>query len=374
MYSIIGIDGIDGAGKGTASKFIKERLMMMGYHVITFDPPFYETPSGHIVTDYLTKGYGDIRDRTIASMIYSFDRNMWMRDHFTESFINPENWDEFSSDDKLIILYNRNWLSNVIFQTSIDAQADEDTAHLMGHVYGIVKDNDGKEIQLTMPTMHQIVNDIKVHGYPSNTCNIRNYRIIRTIQKLYREMRAVMVKNMMRDVYMMEITPWHARLPRETIEERFPMSLPYFNEFDFIDAADAVCNIVLCPHISKTSVDILHGNMMKRYEGNESKMDRNEKSSAFLDSVMENIHWINANMVRILHSPSTRATACIPYAGIKQEFDPFSDSIYLIKKAYSYEILHTTDKVSGARKSIETVTNEVMALLHQRIPNFGIQK
>ena len=69
MYSIIGIDGIDGSGKSTVTQFVKERLIMMGYKVITIEPPFYDTVSGSLVTDYLRNGYGDIRDRYICTSL-----------------------------------------------------------------------------------------------------------------------------------------------------------------------------------------------------------------------------------------------------------------------------------------------------------------
>lgn len=374
MYSIIGIDGIDGAGKSTVAQFIKERLIMMGYHVVTIEPPFYDTPSGKIVEDYLRHGYDDIRDRMVASMLYSFDRAMWMKDHFGETFINPENYFEYTKDQKLIVLYTRNWLSNIFFQTTPIAQTPADSYRVMGHVFGTVLNEGGEEIRLTLPRMHEILQELRVRGGVSEHYNIRNFKSIRTIQTLYRRQRALFVKNMMRDVYMMDIMPWHACLPEAAVKERYPKTLPYYNEVDFVQAAESVCNIVLAPHIANTSVEILRQNMIRRYKGDESKMDRNEANREYLDSVLENIHYIHRNFDRIM---STKATHNITFhdanLGSTEEDDTLSLSSLLLEKAYRYHIIHTTDEASGQQLDFGQITNEIMGYLQMAIPHFGIQ-
>lgn len=374
MYSIIGIDGIDGAGKSTVAQFIKERLIMMGYHVVTIEPPFYDTPSGKIVEDYLRHGYDDIRDRMVASMLYSFDRTMWMKENFGSTFINPENYFEYTKDQKLIVLYTRNWLSNIFFQTTPIAQTPVDSYRVMGHVFGTVLNEDGEEIRLTLPRMHEILQELRVCGGVSEHYNIRNFKSIRTIQTLYRRQRALFVKNMMRDVYMMDIMPWHACLPEAVVEERYPKTLHYFNEVDFVQAAESVCNIVLAPHMANTSVDILRQNMIRRYKGDETKMDRNEANREYLDSVLENIHYIHRNFDRIM---STKATHNITFHDANlssaEEDDALSLSSLLLEKAYRYHIIHTTDEASGQQLDFGRITNEIMGYLQMAIPHFGIQ-
>lgn len=373
MYSIIGIDGIDGAGKSTVAQFLRERLIMMGYHVVMIEPPFYNTPSGQIVEHYLRNGYGDIRDRTVASMLYSFDRNMWMKEHFTETFINPENWFEYTNDKKLIILYTRNWLSNIFFQTTPIAQTPADSTHLMGHVFSSVSNELGNVVELTLPVMHEILQEIKVCGGVSERYHIRNFRAIRHIQTQYRLQRALFVKNMMRDVYQMDITPWHARMPKDVAEERFPQVPSFFHEYDFVAAADNVCNIVLAPHMANTSVEILRQNMIRRYKGDETKLDRNEANREYMDAVLENIHWIHRNFDRIMGTKCTFSTACDDLVEDQSDEDALSISTVLMDKAYRYEILHTTDESSGQQLDLGKITNELMGFLQMKIKGFGIQ-
>lgn len=379
MYSIIGIDGIDGSGKSTVTQFVKERLIMMGYKVITIEPPFYDTVSGSLVTDYLRNGYGDIRDRYIASMYYSFDRNMWMRDHFTETFIDPDNWMRYRNDSNLIILYTRNWLSNIFFQTTPIAQSAQDDIKVMGHYYTMIENDEGTTIGLSLPVMYDILQEIKINGGRSDRYKISNFRTIRRIQTLYRVARAYMVRSMIMDVYTMEIRPWHAYLPKEVSEARGtdPMM-----EFDIIDAADSVCNIVLAPHIAKNSVDILRNNLMKRYNGDDTKMDRNEANREYMASVLENIHWINKHFGRIL-GKERLFNQNLPFNRYLVDSNEFTQNGALpgcgnlepvLEKGFQYYILHTTDKETGEQLNIDRILDTIMGMLQLHIKDFGIKK
>ena len=121
-YSIITIDGVDGSGKNTVSSKIQENLESKGYDVIRISPPFYDTPTGKIVSDYLHDQYGGINDRWMISQLYSYDRNMWMKDHF-DLFTTPD-YRYYSNNPKRVFLYNRNWISNLLYQTTLSFQTD----------------------------------------------------------------------------------------------------------------------------------------------------------------------------------------------------------------------------------------------------------
>jgi thymidylate kinase/thymidylate synthase ThyX len=56
------LEGIDGSGKGTQFKILKERLKKEGYEVATFDFPQYEQGSSYFVREYLNGKYGSAEE------------------------------------------------------------------------------------------------------------------------------------------------------------------------------------------------------------------------------------------------------------------------------------------------------------------------
>lgn len=74
---LIVIDGIDGSGKATQVKILKQRLLKEGIKVKTIDFPRYETNFfGSLIGEYLSGLHGDFiaMDSKIASILYAADR------------------------------------------------------------------------------------------------------------------------------------------------------------------------------------------------------------------------------------------------------------------------------------------------------------
>ena len=74
---LIVIDGIDGSGKATQVKILKQRLLKEGLKVKTIDFPRYETNFfGSLIGEYLSGLHGDFiaMDSKIASILYAADR------------------------------------------------------------------------------------------------------------------------------------------------------------------------------------------------------------------------------------------------------------------------------------------------------------
>jgi dTMP kinase len=74
---LIVIDGIDGSGKATQVKILKQRLLKERLKVKTIDFPRYETNFfGSLIGEYLSGLHGDFiaMDSKIASILYAADR------------------------------------------------------------------------------------------------------------------------------------------------------------------------------------------------------------------------------------------------------------------------------------------------------------
>lgn len=358
------IDGVDGCGKGTISAMIKERLRDMGRSVAVISPPFYDTPSGKIVKDYLTTGVGDIQDRNIISMLYSFDRNMYFREHFNEIF---------QSGKYDTVLYNRNWLSSVFFQTTMICQTPEDTKRFNDARFTFCENNDPKtkpmEFQLSMPIMHDMIHP-QMPLLDDETCktlgqypeNIYDYSSMleREVTAVYNRYRALLVRNMIQSIYSMEIAPWHVATSARLSEN------PFTNGRD-------IRNIVLCPKLDPNSMQVVHDNLMKRYEGDESKFDRNERNYRYLLAVTENINWIKSNWYKIIGKIPFSAVGVVKDVDDSHELigcgnvfpklDALDECIY---KPFVYDIVCTTPinrTDAHQQRNIEDIANDVFARL-----------
>lgn len=74
---LIVIDGIDGSGKATQVKILKQRLLKERFKVKTIDFPRYESNFfGSLIGEYLSGLHGDFiaMDSKIASILYAADR------------------------------------------------------------------------------------------------------------------------------------------------------------------------------------------------------------------------------------------------------------------------------------------------------------
>ena len=90
---LIVIDGIDGSGKATQVKLLRERLEKEGKKVKTIDFPRYEENFfGKLIGEYLSGVYGDFIEVAprLASVLYAADRfetspkiQKWLKDGFT---------------------------------------------------------------------------------------------------------------------------------------------------------------------------------------------------------------------------------------------------------------------------------------------------
>lgn len=104
---LIVIDGIDGSGKATQVKLLKERLAKEGIRVKTIDFPRYETNFfGSLIGEYLSGVYGDfikVAPR-LASILYAADR--------FESSKEIQKW----LDDGFVVLADRYATANQIHQ------------------------------------------------------------------------------------------------------------------------------------------------------------------------------------------------------------------------------------------------------------------
>ena len=77
MTVIIAIEGIDGAGKGTQSRQLVERLQAAGITAAGLQFPRYsETTFGGVIGDFLNGRFGDLDSvhPLLASVLYAGDR------------------------------------------------------------------------------------------------------------------------------------------------------------------------------------------------------------------------------------------------------------------------------------------------------------
>lgn len=70
------IEGVDGSGKTTQFRLLKERLEAVGYDVEIFKFPQYDKPSSHFIKRYLNGDYGPANSVSpyTASLFYALDR------------------------------------------------------------------------------------------------------------------------------------------------------------------------------------------------------------------------------------------------------------------------------------------------------------
>lgn len=346
---ILCIDGVDGCGKGTISEIVKQRLENEGHSVAVISPPFYETKSGQMVKEYLTDGFKDIQDRTIATMLYSIDRNMFYREHFNEIFASG-NYD--------IVLYNRNWLSSVFYQTTMICQTPEDTARILGRRYSI--DFEGKSYSISLPIMHDMVQltDQYCETVPlldEETCkllmeyaepmDIYPKKLRDAIHQKYRQLRLSMLNLTFDLISQMELIPWSNQYSTYFMYEPFTVGR-------------TVRNVVLTPDLDMRHLQYVRQNLMNRYEFDTTKLDMNERNNRYLYAVIENIHWIH-QYLWLAFGFEPKDTSCS--SGIT----PLSKKLL---DAFKYDIVHTNDETHSGQRDINDIADEVYQLLMRDDP------
>ena len=385
MTYIFTIDGVDGAGKSTVSKAIQKRLEHFGIQTTIISPPFYDTPTGTIVTDYLQKGYGDITDRWVASQLYSFDRNMWMKENFSKVFgatkVATSSIEEdgkrgrtfngimFTDKPDRVIIYNRNWISNMLYQTTLEVQTSDDEGSLCPYIMNIPCD--GANL-FTMKQCFDLLNG-NMHEVPEKMVELyRESEMIRmNVFMAATIYRTTLVNRMIHHLFSMEIEPWRA-MPNahQNIREQHGM-YSLFYPINFIRNAAEVCNIVLTPDAD--SYRIIYQNMRQRYGGDLSKMDRNERSELYMGSVIENIKWINLYWDMICANSTFSQETNKIYRTLSREYTHFVSDEELTptplgedeKRAFSYHIVKTTE--NHIQKSKEEMADEVWSIMRPHL-------
>lgn len=313
LPKIITIDGIDGIGKATASKLLKARLEAKGYKVGAIAPPFYETNTGKDIKDYLMNGYGDISDRRVCSAMYGQDRNMFYRQHFNEYFGVNSEYD--------IVMYDRSWLSNLFYQTTLGLQHHDDIRNFVHHTPGGTPDFALYETCLTrykdftsdadmIPKCQSLTLGEMRDGLEHWVMPKLVERI--ALKALYTDQRVMMVRDHIQFIYNLEILPWIGmRNMGPDDKYRKICDIPF-------TAATPICNLVLVPSLKDGGLQFIKNNLMKRYAGNKELLDRNESSMSYLEEVVENIMWIHE------HWDFIRGVKPVPLSGksmVGTEFD-----------------------------------------------------
>lgn len=120
MSKIIVIEGIDGSGKGTQSKILKERLGRENYDLFSISFPQYQDNSSYFVREYLSGAYGtnptDISPEQ-ASLFYAMDR--------FHAFKSREGVKAAVTSKDTILLADRYTTSNILYQAAKAKTKDE---------------------------------------------------------------------------------------------------------------------------------------------------------------------------------------------------------------------------------------------------------
>ena len=130
---------------------------------------------------------------------------------------------------------------------------------------------------------------------------------------------------------------------------------------DFVEAADNIINVVLTPY--NRGLHVIYDNMRKRYDGDASKLDLNERSEVYMASVIENIHWIKkiwdvTSDISKVHQNLVNRFFREPDAQVfETNIIPLSSKE---KRAFQYDIIHTTDFDTNEQLSVDEVVDKVM--------------
>lgn len=123
MGKVIVIEGLDGSGKKTQMKKLKDRLISESYNIQTVDFPRYDNDSSIFVRRYLGGVYGSDPSSLSpyeGSMCYAMDR--------FDTFKNNDEIKKVLESERAFVLADRYTTSNMLFQgTKIDSDEDVPT-------------------------------------------------------------------------------------------------------------------------------------------------------------------------------------------------------------------------------------------------------
>ena len=111
MAKLIVLEGLDGSGKGTQTKILRDTLRSEGKKVRLIDFPMYDRDSSHFVKLYLSGGLGDDPADTnayAASMFFATDRYVSYRTDWRADYLAPDT----------VVIANRYTTSNAVHQAS----------------------------------------------------------------------------------------------------------------------------------------------------------------------------------------------------------------------------------------------------------------
>ena len=311
-HHILSIDGTDASGKNSVRKEVQRILEERGLRTANIDPPFYDTETGKAVKDYLVTGFGDWTDRKLASLMYSVDRNWFYRSRFDEIF---------ESGNTDVVIYNRNWLSSIFYQTTLIAPTMEDTLRFM-------ETNDSFMFSKLLPTPNMHRRSIKNVNIPMavlrdalmtekdhetnpyiswpewlcgtyredfNAIQAESISVKNILADRLHATRNRIIRSHMKFVYDVEIEPYtrimevnSGHMLDETVQQTK----------NFVYDAPVVTNIVLVPFPQFVD-DTIIANLKKREREDGQKMDRNERSAPYQIAVIDNIEYIKMNFAAI---------------------------------------------------------------------------
>jgi hypothetical protein len=361
------IDGTDGSGKGTVSEMVQKKLEEDGFRVAVISPPFYDTVTGTLVTELLQRGAGAMQDRDCISMLYSLDRNMYYRNYFDRIY-RHNNYD--------IVLYNRNWLSNVFYQTTLIANTPAATQQLrpcgckyyFGH-------SDVNEFYLY--ELHDFFNPLKLGmGMP-------NYeKAMKTMDAIAQWLepdeldanegfvtveRARIVREHMKLLHSLELAPWHIYKTSMGGAQNHSYS------WNFVCEAFGFKSWVLCPSLDDEGVKVIEQNLMRRYDNDLSRLDLNEANPRYQLAVIENIHWIHDHWDYIR---DPRCGECEPgmswaysyYLGSSRPKTLMDSEVIM---PFQYDIITTTKPGTTEQVPLEDIANQIY---NEIAPEAGVWK
>lgn len=355
---ILCVDGLDGTGKATVTAHLSEYLRtQFGAKVVFIGSPFYDSNSGQMVSEYLHKGYGDMRDRRLISSLYTADRNWHLRDNFGRIF---------DSGDVDYIIMNRWHLTSFLFNTTMVLQGDAEkdaartrTPYMIGEhklpmrtttsfdFYG----NHGSHYIRTLRELHQMFGTISA---PPDHLRVEPddvKTVYPPMSQLYYKARIALLRETANMLYSMEVLPW------VHVDPNGEAHLPFAH----------VETIVLVT--GDRTENIVQDNLSKRY-GDASKMDINEVDRAYMQAVRDNIYWINSHYGEIFRTDSVE--------NVQSNYDEFgqfhNDSgDYVViprtiptvtnivpKGVFNYSIMDVSDKTGTKMDTEENILYRVL--------------
>lgn len=334
---ILTIDGPDGSGKATVSALVNQFFFNMGIQSMVISPPFYDSKAGSIIKDYLLNGPKCIQSRKLISDLYAFDRNVWYMEHFDDVF--------YSNSKPKVVIFNRSWISNLLYQTTIQPASTADEFEELFATINIYRKSETSDKLIPWYSAVTIDEAYDMLQHPDNEFAFSN--AFPAMQYAFEVSRIHMIQDMIKHIYDTEILPWKIN------------GIPFVGNRDEV----TVCNIILNPGLA--NINILRSNMDKRYQNDDSKKDRNENHD-FLWHVIENIGYIDGHMHEIFAPTANANVHTFDLIPTDPTVPCFDDDFYKmatepsgmnadIKRAFTFHVMPTTFMTSNDNRYLGLV-------------------